>query len=114
MLNAWLYIYTRKVLLPPFIHYHHDPILFSLCFMTNTLTSDSDATFVVIYGFLHLMSPRTMRQLNHNILMWPRSIRLTTMIKYGMSHMYELLYVIVLCFDVILKVQLYCGKMHIS
>ena len=60
-INVICTVYTPKVLLPPFIHYHHDPILFSLCFMTNTLTSDSDTTFVVIYGFLHLMSPRTMR-----------------------------------------------------
>ena len=34
------HIHIRKVLLHPFIHYHHDPILFSLCFMTITLTSD--------------------------------------------------------------------------
>ena len=30
------HINTWKVLLPPFIHYHHDPTLFSLCIKTIT------------------------------------------------------------------------------
>ena len=38
--SRFSHIYIRKVLLHPFIHYHHDPILFSLCYMTITLTSD--------------------------------------------------------------------------
>ena len=37
--SGFSHIYTWKVLLPPFIQYHHDPTLFSLCYKTIALTS---------------------------------------------------------------------------